>query len=337
MAVVGGLLSSLKSANATSYTYTVIAPPNAIAMYLVTGINDLGQIVGRFGCSTGTCSFLETNGVFSSVAVPGADNTYAQGINNLGQMLLLFTNSANVDGASVLYTNGVLAPISVPGANYTLASGINDLGQIVGSYNVGGVGGIGAVFRSFLYTDGMFTTINVPGAEVTSAQDINNLGQIVGGFSYSSGQGYGFLASNGNFTTISIAGANLVDAIGINDLGEIVGRVDGLNGTKGFVDINGIITTITVPGAETTIAEAVNDNGQIVGIFQDASGVVHGFLATPTGANVPEPSTLALFSVGLFGLGTIRRWFTRHDQKTTADPRFARGADLKPADERPIR
>src|SRR5918997_1075088 len=52
-------------------------------------------------------------------------------------------------------------------------------------------------------------------------------------------------------------------------------------------------TQIDVPGADETAAHGINDAGQIVGLFSDSTGT-HGFLATPTAAPIPEPSTLTL-------------------------------------------
>jgi probable HAF family extracellular repeat protein len=57
-------------------------------------------------------------------------------------------------------------------------------------------------------------------------------------------------------------------------------------------------TQIDVPGATITLARGINDAGQIVGSFSDSTGT-HGFLATPTAAPVPEPSTLTLLSIGI--------------------------------------
>jgi hypothetical protein len=54
-----------------------------------------------------------------------------------------------------------------------------------------------------------------------------------------------------------------------------------------------------VPGAINTFASGINDAGQIVGVFFINGTVGHGFLATPTAASVPEPSTLTLLSVGM--------------------------------------
>ena len=65
---------------------------------------------------------------------------------------------------------------------------------------------------------------------------------------------------------------------------------------------DGRFTTIDVPGSVFTQATGINNAGQIVGWYQDASFAYHGFLATPTQAPVPEPSTLLLLATGTVSL-----------------------------------
>jgi probable HAF family extracellular repeat protein len=49
----------------------------------------------------------------------------------------------------------------------------------------------------------------------------------------------------------------------------------------GFLLSRGTFTTIDVPNGNFTNAFGINERGQIVGRYVDASGNVHGFLATP--------------------------------------------------------
>jgi probable HAF family extracellular repeat protein len=123
---------------------------------------------------------------FTTIDVPGASYTVAQGINDSGQIVGWYNSTGR--GYGFLDTGGSLTTIDVPGAIGTEAYGINDSGQIVGSYYDGRTHG-------FLYTGGSFTTIGVPGAVETDAYGINDSGQIVGEYFDSTKNGHGFLGT----------------------------------------------------------------------------------------------------------------------------------------------
>ncbi len=274
---LGLLLGVFSPAIAANYLFTTINVPGA-SLTLANGINNAGQIVGRFSDAMGTHGFLLSGGVFTPIDVPGATFTDARGINNSGQIVGEFVDTTGDHG--FLLSGGSFTTINVPGATSTLAKGINDSGQIVGifpdaTFNIHG----------FLLSGGVFTPIDVPGAIDTLAFGINNSGQIVGEF-IDATRGHGFLLSGGVFTPIDVPGATVTvtEAHGINDSGaQIVGRfVDG--NTHGFLLSGGSFTTINVPGATETQALAINDSGQIVGAFRDSTGF-HGFLATPDCTN----------------------------------------------------
>ena len=64
---------------------------------MAEGINNLGQIVGTFSNSTGfEEGFLDINGVFTTINVPGSVDTAASGINNSGQIIGWFIDAKGV-------------------------------------------------------------------------------------------------------------------------------------------------------------------------------------------------------------------------------------------------
>ncbi len=154
-------------------------------------INDLGQIVGFSSDIAGTHGFLDTNGVFTFLDLPGTTDTIAYGINDAGQILLY----DNQHSESFLYSAGQLTPINSPSGLWVWVQGINNAGQIVGVY------GNGTSSVAFVDTGGIFTTLDAPGSFGTGPGAINDAGQVVGVFSTEPSLGIlvesGFLYSGG--------------------------------------------------------------------------------------------------------------------------------------------
>ncbi len=165
---------------------------------------------------------------FTTIDVPGAVATLAQGINDHGQIVGEYLDGITGPGHGPLL-DGTFTTIDVPGASFTVARGINNRGQIVGS----------ADGHGFLLDRGTLTSIDVPGATSTDASGINDHGEIVGTYLNSSG-GHNFLLDHGTFTTIDVPGAFLLGCCfrGINNRGQIVG----------YYDPHGFLLGVSVPG-----------------------------------------------------------------------------------------
>ena len=84
-------------------------------------------VVNLSGTKASAVSFTYITGI----GAPGADTTYASGINDSGQITGYLYDSA---GHAFVDSNGAFTDINVQGASFTYAYGINDSGQITGYY-----------------------------------------------------------------------------------------------------------------------------------------------------------------------------------------------------------
>src|SRR6516225_8913297 len=90
---------------------------------------------------------------FTTIDVPGARETFPNGINDAGQIVGYYYGHG-----FLLDVDGSYTTIDVPGAHGTYAFGINASGQIVGQI-------ISDIWHGLLLdVDGSYTTIDVPGA-----------------------------------------------------------------------------------------------------------------------------------------------------------------------------
>ncbi len=215
---------------------------------------------------------------FTTIDVPGADQTAALGITPEGVIVGWSWNLGGVDHGFLLSKGGLTA-FDFQGA-YTDPWDVNPAGEIVGLYLDSSF-----VPQGFLLSKGVFTTIEFPGAYSTFALGINPQGDIVGRYfddsdALNNNLSHGFLLRNGVFTTIDVPGYSGTAAVGIDPSGEIVGAiVDSDKVTHhGYLLSNGRLTSIDFPGASSTHAYGINLKGEIVGIYFDSVGFPHGYL-----------------------------------------------------------
>lgn len=232
---------------------------------------------------------LASTYTYTTIDMPGAVSTRANGINNVGQIVGDFIDTGNWTHGFLL-SGGSFTSFDYPGTvpsgpgffGGTWGLGINDSVQIVGGHGPTYLG----VTYGYLFSGGSFTSIpNMSGSLATDAQGINNAGQIVGSTENLSGNGgVGYLFSGGSFTTIMPPGATSAGAFGINNLVQIVGNFQDFSGVgHGYLFSGGSFTTIDVPSAggtswARTIVWGINDLGQIVGSYIDSAGMGHGFM-----------------------------------------------------------
>jgi uncharacterized membrane protein len=161
---------------------TTLDPPGATGSFAL-GINNLGEIVGRFVDVLGTShGFLRERDAFITIDVPGALSTAASGINDLGVIVGSYTGS---DGRShgFVKNGSAFTSFDVPFPHSDMSvNGINDLDQIVGNYFDSLIGSS----HGFIFANGEFTSFDFPSLPLdkvhfTDLLGINDLGEIVGG------------------------------------------------------------------------------------------------------------------------------------------------------------
>ncbi|MEH2449494.1 MAG: DUF3466 family protein [Nostoc sp.] len=274
----------------------------------VTGINNLGQVIGdslgrnKFNLSY---PFLYSNGITQPLplqnAIPYAINDRTQIVGDRGQIVGVES------GGPFLYSDGIVTSIGNPN---NVVYGLNNLGQVIGILSSN---------TAFLYENGQTTNLGtLPGDVYSMANDINDLGQVVGSSGLtgvSGGHAFLYSSSTGLKNLGRLRPTDLFSvATGINNLGQVVGYsgtdpnyyAAGGIGMRAFLysdntlyDLNDLIAPGSDPGFTLTVASAINNNGQIVG-GGAVNGEAHAFLLTPiSSVSVAEPTSgISILSFG---------------------------------------
>ena len=139
-----------------SFSFNTIDSPDVVPtvgqFYGTTAValNNSRQVVGTVTeHSIVTNSFLESKGLFTTIAFPGATLTTVTGVNNLGQVIGASSKSGPSQLNGFLYSNGNYETLPF------VPNGINDVGQIVGLSSFPS----GASRNILVDTNGSITTI----------------------------------------------------------------------------------------------------------------------------------------------------------------------------------
>ncbi|HLZ50825.1 MAG TPA: beta-propeller fold lactonase family protein [Candidatus Acidoferrum sp.] len=228
---------------------------------------------------------------FKAFDPPGSVDTIPRAINNLGQNVGSFQDTAGVVHGYLRQSNGSFVTIDPPGSTFTIAAGINDVGIIVGQWqNAGGA------FHGFVRSpSGTYTTVDFPSAVDSGIAGINNFGNLSGLYDLGDpNTSIGFIAAHGAFTSFEDPAAvpMQTDPGGINSLNFIVGAYgDTFGNSHGFVRTPaGLFHNFDFPGADNIIAARLNDFGVAAGQYF-TNFPSHGFLVTgvtgPSGPTSP--------------------------------------------------
>jgi len=223
---------------------------------------------------------------FTTIDPAGSSATFAQGVNNAGQIVGNFNDAQNVSHGFLRSSAGAYTTFDFPGATGTYAADINSAGQIIGTYTDSAFN-----THSYLLSGGAFSPLIYPGSVQTLAYGINTAGQIVGGYVDSSQNRHGFLLSGGVYSTVDVPGAaDNVGAFGINAAGHIVGVSGDANSVYGGYLRNaaGAFSPIGFPGADETDPIGINALGVITGFYVSGPDFLGFILHDGTYSTFPQ-------------------------------------------------
>ena len=244
---------------------------------------------------------------FTKADVPGAQQTFAEGINNAGVTVGYYVDSGGLGDGYILKGKQVTNlddPNAVAGG--TIAISLNPDGTIsvVGTYVSGKTG----YMVGFLYKGGSYTDIPGPaGAVQAEAFGINDSGAIVGFYQDSGSVQHGFLLKGKEYTTLDVPGATATWANGINKSGRVALQWLNQSGAWESSLYNGkTYTTIDVPGAVDSYAADLNAAGDVCYGWTDSSGASHGaLLHSGKYYKFDYPKSTATYGQGINDKGNI--------------------------------
>jgi hypothetical protein len=297
---------SIGVAAQTLTTFTV----NPEASTLATGINDNGDVVGYYGCSSQTCACASPRGC--GFLRSGSTGKFK----HLGPQVIPEAVNDSDEYVGIFNRNPAFYSLSTGGlvkylrGDQPTAVAVNTAGYVAGSFCVS----LSCpAYPAYLMTPaGQMATIFAPTNGYTWAAGLNNSNQVVG-YWYVPGvtQHQGFVYTNGTVNSaFNYPGAVATSPTAINDSGEIVGTwTDSVGFVHGFYWTPKLgFTSFDVPKTTHTIPVAVNASGVIAGYYAIRQDTAYAaFMCSADGVvttiTVPHAQTLQV--TGINAQGTI--------------------------------
>jgi hypothetical protein len=206
---------------------------------------------------------------YTKVNVKGAKATALGGINNQGEIVGQYTDSAG-DMHCFALTGGKVTTINYPKVKSDSCVHINSSGEIAGEATLSSTKNLGFVYSS---STKKFTAVPGPKGAVSSVvYGINDSGVIVGEYSSSETSLHGFMLKGGKYTTLDPPGATLALATSINNSGEVT-LFAGIKGKiEAFLYNGKTYKAINVPKAANSFALDISNKGDIVFETLNSSG-----------------------------------------------------------------
>jgi probable HAF family extracellular repeat protein len=238
------------------------------------GINNRGQVVGRYTTGGLTRGFIWENNALTALPTLGGSSSGAAAINERGDVVGFANISIERPRAAVWEKHGgltELGPFFSVAAKWdpSFALAINARRQVVGYWL-----NDNSMTVSFLWEDGVYKSISNPlnpQYPMITATGINNRGDITGHTSdWHCGLAEAFVMDKGRtFKLLPIPYAARPRAI--NNHGEVAGELwmsqyACFGDLRGFVyDGESLVILPPLPGHTESIARAMNERGDVVG------------------------------------------------------------------------
>jgi hypothetical protein len=227
----GMILAGTKLTTVDNKTCRAMSGTGGISFY---GVNSAGAAAGwctnaKTGLAEG---FVYAKGTFTAVNFPKSSGTEPTGINDKGEVVGEYLDSAN-NAHGFLLANKKYTAINVKGATQTAAWSINNAGEISVYTGV-----TAPPFAAYILKGTKLTKVADPhaGSDGTVIHALNNLGDVDGTYYDSAANTHGFLLHGGKYYDVEDPKSpNLSRADGLNDKSELVGRYgNGSFGGTGF-------------------------------------------------------------------------------------------------------
>jgi probable HAF family extracellular repeat protein len=292
----GVLACSANYTNAQDYSFSDLGTVNGSYVGMtVSGINNLGQVVGGDGITT-----YIWNGETASALdmTPNTDSNSGFAINDSGQVAGGDYTVA-IDRGFPIRWEGTTATIvpTLGGGFINSALAINNNGQMAGSSYFSGN------FKPVRWDFNSIVQLDTLGGTAGTAGGINDVGVVVGQSRITNDEATHATLWNGTSATdLGTLGGTGSTAIDINNKGQIVGwgNISGDQSEHGIFWNSSTATAedLGTLGGDTSAAQAINDLAQIVGYSTLVNGDTHaviwnGTATTPLDLNIYLPTELA--------------------------------------------
>jgi|SRR5579884_886960 len=259
---------------------------------------------------TQTRGFLWQNGHKIDLGTLGGSDTYAEFVNERGQVSgSSYTNNTPnpVTGLPTLdpflWQNGKMRDLGTLGGTFSVTNAMNNRGEVVGQSNLAG----DLVTHPFVWDGSKLIDIGTAGGDMGFAWAINDAGEVVGwSFTAGDAQVQGFIWKDGARTDLPpLPGACGSQAEAIDSGGRVLGQSAGCSfggpdvviwdRRDRLVDLNSLIAAdsplhLSFAGGPLSVTGPldINDRGDVAGIGSpagvspvDAQSFGHAFLLIP--------------------------------------------------------